>query len=170
MEKTTATKHIAVIESCSMSAMGLKHLFAMPALSHYQVHLFARFDNFKAALSEISFFAVIYSLSDEREERRNCLACLRDLTFTHSDVKRIVLASDEMEARLVSHLSPSRLHGIISKSVPLKQLMEGLETLLSETHHVNDNVYNHWCVSQHRIAAQLERNIKTIRRISLTQW
>lgn len=77
MEKTTATKHIAVIESCSMSAMGLKHLFAMPALSHYQVHLFARFDNFKAALSEISFFAVIYSLSDEREERRNCLACLR---------------------------------------------------------------------------------------------
>ena len=67
MEKTTATKHIAVIESCSMSAMGLKHLFAMPALSHYQVHLFARFDNFKAALSEISFFAVIYSLSDERE-------------------------------------------------------------------------------------------------------
>lgn len=184
MEKTTATKHIAFIESCSMSAMGLKHLFAMPALSHYQVHLFARFDNFKAALSEISFFAVIYSLSDEREERRNCLACLRDLTFTHSDVKRIVLASDEMEARLVSHLSPSRLHGIISKSVPLKQLMEGLETLLSETHHVNDNVYNHWCVSQHRmlspterailrymssgfsipeIAAQLERNIKTIR-------
>ncbi|KDM57290.1 hypothetical protein AF34_00067 [Enterobacter hormaechei subsp. hoffmannii] len=62
--------------------------------------------------------------------------------------------------------------------------MEGLETLLSETHHVNDYVYNHWCVSQHRmlspterailrymssgfsipeIAAQLERNIKTIR-------
>ena len=130
MEKTTATRHIAVIESCSMSAVGLKHLFAMPALSHYQVHLFSRFASFKAALSDISFYAVIYSLSDEREERRNCLACLRDLTFTHSDVQRIVLASDEMEARLVSHLSPSRLHGIISKSVPLKQLMEGLETLL----------------------------------------
>ncbi|MBK2818398.1 DNA-binding transcriptional activator BglJ, partial [Enterobacter hormaechei] len=105
-------------------------------------------------------------------------------TKPHSDVQRIVLASDEMEARLVSHLSPSRLHGIISKSVPLKQLMEGLETLLSETHQVNDNMYNHWCVSQNRmlspterailrymssgfsipeIAAQLERNIKTIR-------
>lgn len=184
MEKTTATRHIAVIESCSMSAVGLKHLFAMPALSHYHVHLFSRFASFKAALSDISFYAVIYSLSDEREERRNCLACLRDLTFTHSDVQRIVLASDEMEARLVSHLSPSRLHGIISKSVPLKQLMEGLETLLSETHQVNDNMYNHWCVSQNRmlspterailrymssgfsipeIAAQLERNIKTIR-------
>ncbi len=148
------------------------------------MHLFSRFASFKAALSDISFYAVIYSLSDEREERRNCLACLRDLTFTHSDVQRIVLASDEMEARLVSHLSPSRLHGIISKSVPLKQLMEGLKTLLSETHQVNDNMYNHWCVSQNRmlspterailrymssgfsipeIAAQLERNIKTIR-------
>lgn len=87
MEKTTATRHIAVIESCSMSAVGLKHLFAMPALSHYQVHLFSRFASFKAALSDISFYAVIYSLSDEREERRNCLACLRDLTFTHSDVQ-----------------------------------------------------------------------------------
>lgn len=145
--------------------------------------LFSRFASFKAALSDISFYAVIYSLSDEREERRNCLACLRDLTFTHSDVQRIVLASDEMEARLVSHLSPSRLHGIISKSVPLKQLMEGLKTLLSETHQVNDNMYNHWCVSNRmlspterailrymssgfsipEIAAQLERNIKTIR-------
>lgn len=67
MEKTTATRHIAVIESCSMSAVGLKHLFAMPALSHYQVHLFSRFASFKAALVDISFYAVIYSLSDERE-------------------------------------------------------------------------------------------------------
>ncbi|MED5636035.1 bgl operon transcriptional regulator BglJ, partial [Enterobacter hormaechei] len=94
-----------------------------------------------------SFYAVIYSLSDYRAERSNCLACLRYLTFTHRDVQRIVLASDEMEAMLVSHLSPSLLHVIISKSVPLKQLMEGLKTLLSETHQVIDNMYNHWCAS-----------------------
>src|SRR5690606_24613582 len=107
MEKTTATRHIAVIENCTMSAVGLEHLFAMSPLDHYTLHLFNKFDSFNAALSHTPFFSVIYSLSDEREERRNCLACLRDLAFTHADIQRIVLASDEMEARLISHLSPS---------------------------------------------------------------
>ncbi|ELW1646970.1 MULTISPECIES: DNA-binding transcriptional activator BglJ [Enterobacter] len=167
-----------------MSAVGLEHLFAMSPLDHYTLHLFNKFDSFKAALSHTPFFSVIYSLSDEREERRNCLACLRDLAFTHADIQRIVLASDEMEARLISHLSPSRLHGIISKSVPLDHLLEGVVALLSETQRINDNMLSHWYVSQNRmlspterailrymsfgysipeIAAQLERNIKTIR-------
>ena len=109
MEKTVTARHIAVIENCAMSAVGLQHLFAMPELRHYQLHLFTQFDSFKAALPHISFFSVIYSLSDAREERRNCLACLRDLAFTHSGIQRIILASDEMEARLIGHLSPSRL-------------------------------------------------------------
>ncbi|MEH0886562.1 DNA-binding transcriptional activator BglJ [Enterobacter sp. UNJFSC 003] len=167
-----------------MSAVGLQHLFAMPALSHYQLHLFSQFNSFKAALPHISFFSVIYSLSDAREERRNCLVYLRDLAFTHGDIQRIILASDEMEARLISHLSPARLHGIISKSVPLSDLEEELVALLSETLRINDNMLNHWYVNQNRmlspterailrymssgysipeIAAQLERNIKTIR-------
>lgn len=184
MEKTDTTRHIAVIENCTMSAAGLMHLFALPKLSHYQLHLYTQFDAFKTALPHISFFSVIYSLSDAREERRHCLASLRDLAFTHGDIQRIVLASDEMEARLISHLSPSRLHGILSKSVTLSQLYEALVALLGETHRVNDNVLNHWYVSQNRmlspterailrymsfgysipeIATQLERNIKTIR-------
>lgn len=184
MEKTAATRHIAVIENCAMSAVGLKHLFALPGLSRYQMHLFSRFDSFKDALSHTSFFAIIYSLSDAREERLDCLACLRDLTFTHADIQRIVLASGEVEARLVSHLSPSRLHGIISKSVSLEKLLEDMAVLLGETHRINDNMHNHWYVNQNRmlspterailrymsfgysipeIAAQLERNIKTIR-------
>lgn len=184
MEKTVTARHIAVIENCAMSAVGLQHLFAMPELSHYQLHLFTQFDSFKAALPHISFFSVIYSLSDAREERRNRLACLRDLAFTHSDIQRIILASDEMEARLIGHLSPSRLHGIISKAVSLSHLQAELLALLSETHRINDNVLNHWYVSQSRmlspterailrymsfgysipeIATQLERNIKTIR-------
>ena len=184
MEKTTATRHIAVIENCVLRAVGLEHLFTLPQFSQYQMHMFSRFDSFKAALPHIPFFSVIYSLSDEREERRNCLACLRDLTFTHGNIQRIVLASDDVEARLISHLSPSRLHGIISKAVPLSQLLEELVALLNETHRVNENMLNHWHVSQNRmlspterailrymsngysipeIAAQLERNIKTIR-------
>lgn len=184
MEETAATRHIAVIENCVMSAVGLQHIFALPAFSSYQVHLFSRFDSFKEALSQTAFYSVIYSLSDAREERRNCLASLRDLMFSHGNIQRIVLASDDVEARLICHLSPARLHGIISKSVSLEQLIEGMVIFLNETHRVNDNMYNHWYVNQNRmlspterailrymssgysipeIATQLERNIKTIR-------
>lgn len=184
MEKTTATRHIAVIENCSMSAVGLAHLFAMSPLNQYKLHLFSKFDSLKAALPHTSFFAVIYSLSDAREERRSCLSCMRELAHTHNDIQRIVLAADEMEAKLVSHLSPSRLHGIMNKAVSLTHLRDELSALLSETRRVNDNMLNHWYVSQNRmlspterailrymsfgysipeIATQLERNIKTIR-------
>lgn len=184
MEKTDSTRHIAIIENCSMSAVGLQHLFAMPPLNHYQPHLFSGFEGFKKALHQINFFSLIYSLSDAREERRNCLAHVRDLAFTHSHIQRIILASDEMEARLISHLSPSRLHGVVSKSVTLEHLQKELVVLLGETLRINDNMLNHWYCSQNRmlspteravlrymscgysipeIAAQLERNIKTIR-------
>ena len=184
MEKTDSTRHIAIIENCAMSAVGLQHLFAMPGLSHYQLHLFSEFDSFKNALHHVNFFSLIYSLSDAREERRNCLAHLRDLAFTRGHIQRIILVSDEMEARLISHLSPSRLHGVVSKSVTLEHLQKELVELLSETLRINDNMLNHWYRSQNRmlspterailrymscgysipeIAAQLERNIKTIR-------
>ncbi|HDR2160679.1 TPA: DNA-binding transcriptional activator BglJ [Enterobacter cancerogenus] len=167
-----------------MSAVGLAHLFAMSPLNQYKLHLFSQFDSLKAALPHTSFFAVIYSLSDAREERRSCLSCMRELAHTHNDIQRIVLAADEMEAKLVSHLSPSRLHGIMNKAVSLSHLRDELSALLSETRRVNDNMLNHWYVSQNRmlspterailrymsfgysipeIATQLERNIKTIR-------
>ena len=74
MEKTDSTRHIAIVENCSMSAVGLQHLFAMSTLSQYQLHLFSEFDGFKNALHHVNFFSLIYSLSDAREERRNCLA------------------------------------------------------------------------------------------------
>jgi len=95
-----------------------------------------------------------------------------------------VLAGDDREARLVGHLSPSRLHGILSKSSELPMLLEQLTTLLGETRRVNENMINHGYVSQFRmlsptereilhymtrgfsiaeIASQLDRNVKTIR-------
>ena len=74
MEKTDSTRHIAIIENCTMSAIGLQHLFAQSELSQYQLHLFNDFDGFKKALYHVNFFSLIYSLSDAREARRNCLA------------------------------------------------------------------------------------------------
>ncbi len=184
MEKNTAGRHIAVVDPCNMSAVGLAHLFMMASFRQYQLHLFNNFESFNTALSHIPFFSVIYSLSDAREERRNCLVCMRELAFKHGTIQRIILAGDEVEARLIAQLSPSLLHGIISKSSSLVDLRRQLIALLGETGEVNSNAFTHWhgCharmlsptertvlrymssgLSIPEIAVQLERNIKTIR-------
>ena len=96
----------------------------------------------------------------------------------------MMISYQELVRTFLSHLSPSRLHGVVSKSVTLEHLQKELVVLLGETLRINDNMLNHWYCSQNRmlspterailrymscgysipeIAAQLERNIKTIR-------
>lgn len=184
METNASGRDIAVVEQCTMSAAGLEHLFALAPFSEYRLHIFKNFSSFKTALLHTPFFSVIYSLSDAREERRNCLASLRELALSHSGIQRIILAADDAEARLISQLAPSRLHGIISKSASLVELQKLLIILLSETERVNNNAFAHWQGSLSRmlspterailrhlsaglsipeIAQQLDRNIKTVR-------
>jgi len=126
-----------------MSAMGLKHLFANPSLNGYEIHLFSNIASFQSTLNFVPYSSLIYSLSDEREERRNCLVCLKEVAATHGMIQRIVLASDAREASLMNQLSPSRLHGIVLKSDPLPALQEQLGKLLNETRRVNDSISNH---------------------------
>ncbi len=184
MEKSATKRHIAIVEKCMMSAMGLKHLFASPSLNGYEIHLFSNIASFQSTLNFVPYSSLIYSLSDEREERRNCLVCLKEVAATHGMIQRIVLASDAREASLMNQLSPSRLHGIVLKSDPLAALQEQLGKLLNETRRVNDSISNHWNIHRGRllspterailqfmscgfsiqeIATRLERNIKTIR-------
>ncbi|MEB6379795.1 DNA-binding transcriptional activator BglJ [Leclercia adecarboxylata] len=167
-----------------MSAMGLKHLFASPSLQGYEVHLFNNIASFQSSLNFVPYASLIYSLSDEREERRNCLVCIKEIATTHGMIQRIVLASDATEASLINQLSPSRLHGVILKSETLDDLQEQLSKLLSENRRVNDSHNNHWNIHRGRllspterailqfmscgfsipeIATRLDRNIKTIR-------
>ena len=50
-----------------------------------------------------------------------------------AEMQRIVLANDEAEMRLVSHLTPStRLHGILNKSVCRLQPQEHLLQLRTQ--------------------------------------
>ena len=184
MEKSAAKRHIAIVEKCMMSAMGLKHLFTSPVFNGYEVHLFNNIASFQSTLNFVPYSTLIYSLSDEREERRNCLVCIKELAASHGMIQRVVLASDEKEASLMNQLSPSRLHGIILKSDPLASLQEQLSKLLNENRRVNDSINNHWNIHRGRllspterailqfmscgysiqeIATRLERNIKTIR-------
>lgn len=184
MESCVAKKHVAIIEKCMMSETGLRHLFASPVTKQYHFHFFKSHAEFDESQKQIRFFSVIYSLSGIRQQRRECLRCLHMLSLTYPGIQRIVLADDDREARLVSRLSPSRLHGILSKSTSLPVLLGHIGTLLGETRRINENIVNHWYVGHSRmlspterailqymtrglsmteIAVQLDRNIKTIR-------
>lgn len=184
MEKSATKRHIAIIEKCMMSATGLKHLFASPLLKDYEVHVFNNIASFQSSLNFVPYASLIYSLSDEREERRNCLICIKEIATNYGMIQRIVLAADEAEASLINQLSPSRLHGILLKSESLVGLQEQLSKLLSENRWVNDSLNNHWNMHRGRllspterailqymscgfsipeIATRLDRNIKTIR-------
>ncbi|MDF2625392.1 MAG: helix-turn-helix transcriptional regulator [Kosakonia cowanii] len=184
MENISQAGHVAIIEKCMMSREGLQSLFSEPVFANYSFHFFKDHIAFRQALKKSAYFSVIYSLFGQRKERRECLMCLHLLSLSCPDVQRIVLAGDDREARLVGHLSPSRLHGILSKSSELPMLLEQLTTLLGETRRVNENMINHGYVSQFRmlsptereilhymtrgfsiaeIASQLDRNVKTIR-------
>jgi DNA-binding NarL/FixJ family response regulator len=184
MERTAEKKHVAIIEKCMMSEAGLRHLFSSPATQKYHFHFYRDHQDFTDALRETDFFSVIFSLSGLRGPRRECLVCLQRLSLSNPGIQRIVLAEDDREARLVSRLYPTELHGIISKSDSLNALLDQLTTLLAETRRVNENIINHWYVSRNRvlsptertilsymtrgmsiqdIAALLDRNIKTVR-------
>lgn len=184
MEKTAIKRPIAIVEKCTMSAVGLEHLFSSPTLKNYHPSIFSDIAQFNEALETIPFSALIYSLSDSRNERRYCLECLKSLAANHSHIQRIVLASDTKEASLINHLSPSHLHGIVIKSESVKALQEQLGALLSETRRSSDSIHNHWNLHRGRllspterailqfmssgysipeIATRLDRNIKTIR-------
>lgn len=184
MEKSAVKRPIAIVEKCIMGAVGLEHLFSCPALNNFQPYLFSSIAKFNESLVTIPFSALIYSLSDSRDERRCCLEGLKSLAADHSHIQRIVLASDAKEASLINHLSPSHLHGVVIKSESVKALQEQLGKLLSETRRTNDSIHNHWNLHRGRllspterailqfmssgysipeIATRLDRNIKTIR-------
>ncbi|MDI8105910.1 DNA-binding transcriptional activator BglJ, partial [Salmonella enterica subsp. enterica serovar Anatum] len=138
---------------------------------------------YKAAL-KTPFSAVIFSLSALRTERRTGLSSLTELAINYPHMRRLVIADDDAEARLISALSPLPLDGVISKASPLDVLQDALFTSLNSARRTTERTDNLWELHQNcmlsptereilrfmsngysmpQIAVQLERNIKTIR-------
>ncbi|NDO81219.1 bgl operon transcriptional regulator BglJ [Citrobacter sp. NCU1] len=184
MEKRIIKRNVALVEKCAMSSIGIKSLFNSDPECLYQLHLFSNQSEFKMAMVNTPFSAVIFSLSAIREDRRVGLACLTELAIDFPRMRRLVIADDDNEARLIGSLSPSQLDGVLSKSSSLSCLREQLFLALNGVRRVTENSTNLWCTSQSRtisptereilrfmshgysmvqIAVQLERNIKTIR-------
>lgn len=184
MEDRNVKRNVALVEKCAMSRVGIENLFGTMPHGQYKLHLFSGQSAFSQAMLKTSFSAVVFSLSAIRTDRRAGLAYLTELAINNPRIRRVVIADDDAEARLISSLSPLPLDGVVSKASSLSVLQEGLFTALNGTSQSIESKQNLWYINQSRIlsptereilrfmsngysmpqiAVQLERNIKTIR-------
>lgn len=185
MEQTRAKKrNVALIEKCVMSSIGIASLFRANTGIAYRLHIFPTQEAFQGALATMSFTGVIYSLSAIRTERRDGLICLSELSVKYPRMRRLVIADDDIEARLIGSLSPSPLDGVLSKTSTLEVFNQELFLSLHGGRQMAERVNNSWYINQRRmlsptereilrfmsygysmpqIAERLKRNIKTIR-------
>lgn len=126
MENRISKRNVALVEKCVMSTIGIKGLFdAMPDCRH-TLHIFSKPSAFYKSALKTPFSAVIFSLSALRTERRTGLSSLTELAINYPHMRRLVIADDDAEARLISALSPLPLDGVISKASPLDVLQDAL--------------------------------------------
>lgn len=184
MESRIIKRNVALVEKCTMSSVGINSLFNTMPDDQYKLHLFSSQPTFSQAMLKMSFSAVIFSLSAIRTDRRAGLAYLTELAINYPRIRRVVIADDDAEARLIGSLSPLPLDGVVSKASSLTVLQDALFTALSSPGRGTEGTKNHWYINQSRmlsptereilrfmsngysmpqIAVQLERNIKTIR-------
>lgn len=168
-------RNVALIEKCVMSSIGIESLFRKFAGNPYKLHTYTSQESFQDAMSRISFAAVIFSFSAMRSARREGLSCLTELAIKFPRTRRLVIADDDIEARLIGSLSPSPLDGVLHQELFLS---------LNGVRQATDRLNNQWYINQSRtlsptereilrfmsrgysmtqIAEQLKRNIKTIR-------
>lgn len=184
MEKHSRKQCIAIIEHCMMTEVGLRHLLMHAHSRNSTFHFYRTIREFKLALRQTSFDVLICCLPGTREPRIECLFTMEEIAHHDAGIVRIILANDSVEADLIKHLSPTYLHGVLSKSSPLAELQQSLLDLLREAalghecadasllHHESrclsptENMilrYMTYGYSLMEIAQRLDRNIKTIR-------
>lgn len=184
MEKRSVKRNVALVEKCVMSSVGINNLFNTMPKNQYKLHLFSSQSDFSQAMLNIPFSAVIFSLPAIRTDRRAGLVYLTELAVNFPHIRRVVIADDDAEVRLIGSLSPLPLDGVLSKASSLSVLQEGIFAALNFASRETESTKNLWYINQSRmlsptereilrfmsngysmpqIAIQLERNIKTIR-------
>lgn len=106
MESRIIKRNVALVEKCTMSSVGINSLFNTMPDDQYKLHLFSSQPTFSQAMLKMSFSAVIFSLSAIRSDRRAGLAYLTELAINFPRIRRVVIADDDAEARLIGSLSP----------------------------------------------------------------
>lgn len=184
MEKRAGKQCIAIIEPCIMTTVGLRHLLMSSHRQHIIFHFFRTITEFKQAAEQNRFDAVMCCLSGTRELRIEGLQAMGDIAQNYPAMKRLILADDNEEASLIQLLSPTYMHGILSKSDTLSELQQRILAVLMEKEESSDDIELHFSIRRNHvlsptenlilrymtygyslmdISQQLGRNIKTIR-------
>ena len=160
------------------------HLLMSSHRQHIIFHFFRTITEFKQAAEQNRFDAVMCCLSGTRELRIEGLQAMGDIAQNYPAMKRLILADDNEEASLIQLLSPTYMHGILSKSDTLSELQQRILVVLMEKEESSGDIELHFSIRRNHvlsptenlilrymtygyslmdISQQLGRNIKTIR-------
>lgn len=178
MESHSAVRHVALIEKCVMTGIGIRHLLGKSSLPPINIHVFRCPSAFYQQVSRHRYGSVIYSVAGTRESRQESIFFLTRVMHSHPGMQRLVLAGDSSEANLIAHLAPQSVQGTACRSASLDDLKIQLQALLlgsapaptprgmppelSPTEWAILN-YMYEGLSVPQIAVQMARNAKTIR-------
>lgn len=129
MEKFTTERHVAVIENCVMTEVGIRALLEQHCGVPCHLHSFKQSQHWFTQREHPAYDFVIYSVSGTRHSRQECLQFLESLARAQPETIRVLLAEDERQARLIHHLSPVRLHAVLCKTVPVDVLKTQIKAL-----------------------------------------
>jgi DNA-binding NarL/FixJ family response regulator len=184
MEKCTASGHVAVVENCVMTTVGLREIFACCAGASYQVQTFKDSSEWFSQGESRHYDIVIYSVSGARHSRQQSIHFLSQLNSLYPETVRVLLAENEGQAKLIHYLLPVPVHAVLCKSSSIEKLALQLRTLMKQRELLDKPYQTLNCSSGYvslsltertilhymgngfsipEIAVQMARNPKTIR-------
>lgn len=179
MEQYAKSRRVAVIGGCGMTTLGLQHLFSASEGRIYKLRFFSSGQAWCSTCEYRSYDIVIYSVAGGRYSRQQSGHFLSRLAAALPETKRVLLAENERQASFIQPLLPVALHAVLCQSSSMEQLGAQIHTLMKQEHRQTlaqpasahglsptERRILHYIgrgYSTAEIAAQMERNIKTIR-------
>jgi luxR family transcriptional regulator, regulator of transport and utilization of aryl beta-glucosides len=137
MEKCTANRHVAVVENCVMTELGLRQLISRCTSTSYQLQAFKDSSEWFSQREHRLYDMVIYSVGGMRLSRQQSIHFLSHIAFSQPDSVRVLLAEDEGQAKLIHHLLPVPLHAVLCKSSSLEKLQLQIKALMKQKESLN---------------------------------
>ncbi len=183
MDKCNEAQRIAVVEQCVMTETALRFILNDRYNENVCIYFFKDVQSLAQTLNIRHVTAIIFSLSGHRQPRLESLLFFQKVAYTHPDVLRIIMANSRGECDLINQLVPFHLHGVLNKASGCETLQEQLFRLLAQQMPPIDEPSSRKVLRGHRlssieqailhyiacgyslseIAAQMDRDIKTIR-------
>jgi luxR family transcriptional regulator, regulator of transport and utilization of aryl beta-glucosides len=131
MEKRSSGRHVAIVDNCAMTEIGLRQLFRHSTGISCQISAYKNSQQWFEQVVHPQYDVVIYAVAENRYSRQECMSFFTHLFKTHSRALRVLLAEDDRQAALIQHLSAVPLNAVLCKSTPVRKLKAQIQVLLS---------------------------------------